>query len=288
MGFSMRLRYPNGLAKALTLSYDDGVVEDIRLIEIMNRHGLKGTFNLNSLHYLEVNYTRRADRTYGWKLTRDEAIDVYGNSGQEVALHAHTHPFLETLPPAQVAYEIIKNREVLEEMFGTIIDGMAYPFGTFSDAVVDILKNCGVLYSRTCVSTRRFDLPVDWLRMPATCHHTYPDTMELADAFLNKEIKSRPELFYLWGHSYEFDADRNWDVIERFCDRMAGHEDIWYATNIEIYEYIDASRRLVSSCDGRLLYNPSATDVWVTKNGSLWAPGEKLCIPAGKIIDCGE
>ena len=95
-------------------------------------------------------------------------------------------------------------------------------------------------------------------------------------------------VFYLWGHSYEFDADRNWEVIERFCDRMAGHEDIWYATNIEIYEYIDGSKRLVSSCDGRILHNPSALDVWVTKNGSLWTPGEKLCIPAGKIVDCGE
>lgn len=34
--------------KAVTFSYDDGVTQDIRLIEMLNRYNLKCTFNLNS------------------------------------------------------------------------------------------------------------------------------------------------------------------------------------------------------------------------------------------------
>ena len=37
-----------GKKKAVTFSFDDGVTQDIRLIEILNRYGLRGTFNLNS------------------------------------------------------------------------------------------------------------------------------------------------------------------------------------------------------------------------------------------------
>ena len=37
----------NGMKKALTFSYDDGVTQDIRLIEIFNKYNLKATFNLN-------------------------------------------------------------------------------------------------------------------------------------------------------------------------------------------------------------------------------------------------
>ncbi len=45
------MRFPGGRKKALTLSYDDGVEQDRRLMQIMDAHGLKGTFNLNSGEY---------------------------------------------------------------------------------------------------------------------------------------------------------------------------------------------------------------------------------------------
>lgn len=281
MTHSVLLRFPNGRAKALTLSYDDGVVEDIRLIEIMNRHGLKGTFNLNSNVYGE-SYQRRTDRAYGWRLSREEAIDLYAGSGQEVALHAHTHPFLETLPPAQVSYEILKNREVLEEMFGTIVNGMAYPYGTYSDEVVEILKGCGVLYSRTTVSTEKFDIPTDWLRMPATCHHTNPRLMELADKFLEMPVKNKSQLFYLWGHSYEFEGNQNWDVIERFAEKMGGRDDVWYATNKEIYTYVESVRALEFSADMHIVHNPTAIDVWFEWGKELYR------VNAGDTVTLGQ
>ena len=277
------MRFPNGLGKALTLSYDDGVTEDIRLVEILNRHGIKCTFNINSGQYAEEGALSRPERSWGQRMTRQQVTDLYKNSVHEVALHSATHPYLDKLPSAQAAYEVLKNRVDLEEQFGGIVRGMAYPYGTYSDELVETLRACGVVYARTVVSTEKFDVPTDWLRMPATCHHVNPRLLELADAFLEKEVKPErhPFLFYLWGHSYEFARDDNWDKIEAFCEKMGDREDIWYATNMEIYNYVEAFRSLIYSADMSRVYNPSLETVWFVFNKQEFTlkPGETVELP---------
>lgn len=47
------LRFPGFRMKALTLSYDDGVRADCMLMDILNRYGIKCTFNLNSGWFAE-------------------------------------------------------------------------------------------------------------------------------------------------------------------------------------------------------------------------------------------
>ena len=94
---------------------------------------------------------------------------------------------------------------------------------------------------------------------------------------MNKQIGHRSsELFYLWGHSYEFDVQNNWHIIEDFCEKMGGREDIWYATNMEIYEYLTAGRSIVASVDGSRLYNPTAFTLYVETETEqiLLRPGE--------------
>ena len=272
MSKHIMMRYPEGRTKALTFSYDDGVRQDIRLMDILDRYGMKATFNLNSGLYPSEGGHRR--------MTAEEITQAYANRGHEVACHAYTHPFLESLPAHAVADEILSDRKALEAQFGRIVRGMAYPYGTFSDEVVEVLKNCGIAYARTTVSTESFKLPTDWLRMPATCHHRNSRLMELAKSFVEKSLRSRPcELFYVWGHSYEFDDADNWHVIEEFADYMGGREDeIWYATNIEIYEYIEDFKRLISSADGTTLKNPTARTLWFKRDAEIRsiAAGETL------------
>ena len=76
------------------------------------------------------------------------------------------------------------------------------------------------------------------------------------------------KLFYVWGHCYEFDQNDNWDVMEHFLKKIAGYEDIWYATNNEIERYVSAYRKLVFSVDGSVVYNPTCTAVWLGAIGS--------------------
>ncbi len=279
----MKMRLKNGKMKVLTLSYDDGVVQDIRLIEILNRYGLKGTFNINTGSYLPEDAIRE---TYYGRMKKSEAVQLYKDSGHEVAVHTLTHPWLERMDATEVIREVTEDRRNIEKDYNVIARGMAYPFGTYNDEVVDTLKKCGIAYARTtkarCEESNReqcFSFPQNWLTWHPTCHHDYKRLMELAEEFLQPSPWNNPWLFYLWGHSFEFDNRDNWEVIEEFAKFMGGREDIWYATNIEIYDYVMAYERLQTNYDNTKVHNPSAQDVWFMERG------KEYLVKAGETID---
>ena len=178
----------------------------------------------------------------------------------------------------EVMTEIVEDRKGLEKEFGGVIRGMAYPFGTYSDEVVKCLESCSIAYSRTVHATHGFSIPQDWLRLDPTCHHTDPELTALCDRFLADAAPFASRLFYLWGHSYEFEGDDNWQVIEAFAQKMGGHEDIWYVTNIEMVDYVNAYRRLIASADGKTLHNPTTTRLWLEEAGRMVeiGPGETV------------
>jgi peptidoglycan/xylan/chitin deacetylase (PgdA/CDA1 family) len=271
------LRFPGGKPKAVTLSYDDGLGQDIKLVDLMKRYGFKGTFNLNSGAIPPEGVVPKKDK-YPSRLHASVYKELYTPDVAEVACHGYTHAPLHIVSPIMISQEIVKDRKGLEEIFGGIIRGFAYAVGGYTDEVIEILKNAGISYARTVHSTERFDIPKDWYRLPATCHHKNPRLMELAEQF-DTPVKREPRLFYLWGHSYEFDDDNNWDVIENFFKRLGGKDDIWYATNIEVYDYVQAFESLEYSADNKRVYNPSAVDVWIGLNEDLF------CIPAGQTVD---
>lgn len=273
----MQLRYPNGLKKALTLSYDDGVEQDIRLMEILDKYGLKCTFNLNSGCYAPEGKIW-PEGTIHRRMPESRVSTLYRNPNHEVAVHCLTHASLTELPREQVAAEVMKDRENLEKTFGGIITGMAYPFGTYNDEVVEILKACGFRFARTVNSTGSFFVPQDWLRLPPTCHHDDPRLMKLADDFVNMNPPFDSKLFYLWGHSYEFEANNNWNVIEAFAEKTGGREDIWYCTNSEVCAYTLLWKRIETSVDGRTVHNPTDRTFWFEKDSGMYriGPGEWL------------
>ncbi len=273
------LRFPGFKYRAVTLSYDDGVRQDKRLISILNKGGLKATFNINSGIFSDERSAEERGR-----MTKEEAFELYNNSGHEVAIHGFKHVSLDAVDPAQATYDVLKDREELEKMFGCIIRGMAYANGAYDDTVVEIVKNCGILYSRTVISTEKFDIPIDWLRLPATCHHNNPRLMELAKIFIETPLSQynwgrNPRLFYLWGHSYEFDNNNNWNVIEEFAEYVGNREDVWYATNYEVFSYVQAFDRLVFSVDYSQIYNPTDTDVY------LEISRKEIIVKAGETIN---
>lgn len=244
--------YKDGKHKALTMSYDDGQRYDLRLLEILNRHGIKGTFHLNS--------GKLGDERF---VTPEEVATAY--VGHEISVHSLTHPFLERISDEELVYEITEDRKNLEALCGYPVRGMSYPFGTYTKELIDKLCVLGMQYSRTVKNTGRFDPPTHFMEWNPTCHHCDPKLMERLESFKNHT--SPMPLFYVWGHSYELPCDHNWDVIERFCAVAANDPDVWYATNIEIFDYLNALRALRFSADRRMVYNPTATDVWVEVDG---------------------
>lgn len=259
--------YPGGLHKALTLSYDDGVEQDKRLIEIMVKYGLKGTFNINSGCYAPEG-TVYAPGTIHRRMTEDEVSKLYTANGMEVATHGYTHPFLNRIPTQVVSGEILDDKRALEKQFGGVVRGHAYPFGAFNETVKRILKDNGIVYARTVRSTHWFNIPEDWLELDPTCHHDDPMLFELCDRFLSMDGDwGYPQMFYLWGHAYEFEANNNWERIEEFAKKMSGKDNIWYATNGEIYNYLEACKALRFSADVTRVENPTCVDIWFTYKG---------------------
>jgi hypothetical protein len=256
-------RFPGGVHKALTLSYDDGRIHDRRLVDMMNRYGLKGTFHLNSGYFGREGY-----------ITADETAELF--QGHEISVHTVDHPFLEQSPPEQIANTILEDRKALEALAGYPVKGMSYPYGTYNDRVVAMLPALGIEYARTTASHGKFDMPNDLLRWHPTCHHK--QMLDLMDSFLTQPRHTKMKLFYIWGHSYEFENNRNWELIDRLGERLGGRDDIWYATNAEIAAYMKAIERLCFSADCRIIHNPSAVSVWVS------ADGDALEIPAGQTI----
>lgn len=261
------MRFPEGKSKALTFSYDDGVKADKKLIEIFNKYGLKGTFNLNSLLFDCENWHGRMDE--------EETYAAFAEGVHEVALHGARHIFMDKVPLPEAVNEIVQNRVYLENKFGRIVRGLAYAYNGYNDEIVNMLKSLGVAYARTTDSTHSFKIPTDWLRLNPTCHHGDKQLGELADKFLKSspedDFKHRePWLFFIWGHSYEFDDNKNWNVIEDLAKKVSGRKDIWFATNGEIYEYAKAYESLIFSIDGERVYNPSATPVWLEIRGKVY------------------
>lgn len=262
--YMMEFRFPEGKDKAVTFSYDDAQIYDRRLVSIFNQYGMKATFHLNSGTLGEEGY-----------ITKNEVAELYAN--HEVACHAVTHPFFNELSQDMTVREILEDRRTLEGCTNRIVRGFSYPFGEYSDRLIETARQVGIVYARTVEDRMNFNLPGDFMLWHPTCHHNKV-TDEMIEDFLNPPLYRNLALLYIWGHSFEFERENNWEHIRHVCEALQGREDVWYATNMEIYEYVMAMRSLVLSADGRILYNPAAIPVY------LMIGYTKACVPAGKCL----
>lgn len=285
------MAFPGGKHKVLTMSYDDGKFADRRLVSIFNKYGIKGTFNLNSRL---VNDGLRIDPSE-WK-------ELY--KGHEVATHTSTHPTIDRCPNIEIVEEYLNDRKFLESVMGYPIRGHAYPNGSYSKRVERIMEDLGIKYGRiigdyyadeynarqakqechfdVVGDVNGFAFPENFLEWKPTCHHNH-NLLGFGEAFKNIKKKQYLYMMYVWGHSYEFDRDNNWEVIEQFCEMMSNQDDIWYATNIEIVDYMDAYNRLQFAADLSFVYNPSAISVWLIINDD-----KAVEVPGGATIALNE
>lgn len=264
----MRYVYPQGKEKALTFSYDDGQEYDRKLVAILNRYHLKGTFHLNS-------GTLGGSTGQEDFIKPEEVAELY--AGHEVACHGVEHRNLPTIPRAMVSKELAEDRMALEKLTGKLVQGLSYAFGSYSQEIIETAKSVGIKYSRTVNSSNGFFPPVDFMAWHPTCHHA-GRLMELGDNFLNVPDFIELPVMYVWGHSFEFGRAGDWSLIEEFGEKMSGREDIWYATNMEICDYITAVRHLEYSADAGMVYNPTALSIWIsTGKGVVEVKPGEIC-----------
>ncbi len=225
--------------KFFTMSFDDGTVQDVRFTEILNQYGLKCTFNLNSGFFGQrhriVHDGIDCDHT---EITADMVPALY--RGHEVAVHTVDHPDLSTLSREEIIREVEEDRLRLEALCGYPIVGMAYPGGEkpYNEFVIEVLKrDTAIRYARTVGINPHFTMPERLLEWHPNCDVKDVRLFALAERFLAAE-EERDQLFFVWGHSFEFDKYDSWDRFQRFCDLIAGRAGIQYVTNREILAHL--------------------------------------------------
>lgn len=224
----------NNKLKAVTFSYDDGTTQDIRLIEMFDKYGLKSTFNLNSGLFGVVDKIDRIDLRH--TIQEKDVKEIYKN--HEIAVHTVTHPYLTDCNDEELLYQVEGDKKRLSEICGYEVTGMAYPGGgekNHNKYVADFIRdNTTIKFSRTITSTYNFDLQEDLYQFNPSIHIWEMDKMfELAHQFI--ELKTdTPKIFYIWGHSWEYDRHSTWEKMEEFCKLISGHDDIFYGTNSEV------------------------------------------------------
>lgn len=223
--------------KAVTFSYDDGVTQDIRLIELLNKYGLKSTFNLNSelLSHKGI-LIRNEKRISHYKVHPDDVKYIY--EGHEIAAHTLTHPNLTKQDEAEIIRQVEQDRVSLSELAGYEVSGMAYPCGGTNndDRIAQIIKeNTGIKYARTITLSNSFDPQENLYRFnPTSFHLDFDVLMKLGQDFINLKTET-PKIFYIWGHSYEMDYEPEyWIKLEEFFKLISNKDDIFYGTNKEI------------------------------------------------------
>jgi peptidoglycan/xylan/chitin deacetylase (PgdA/CDA1 family) len=273
----VEMLFPEGKSKALILSNDDGPTADRRLIKLMNDYGLKGTFHLNS---------NKLD-TKGY-LTKAEIKNLF--LGHEVSVHSANHPGLIGMSKIDIVYEVIEDRKELEKLTGITVRGMAYPFGSYDNIVVETINGLGIEYARTVADTYNFSIPKDFLIWHPSIHQFGKAYFKPNDA---ENDKKELEAFYglvsnflkadtlalldVWGHSWENDGTGNrWVEMENFFKLVSKRNDINYTTQIALVDYINAFKNLKFSVDKKIIANLSSLDVFIKIDGKTYK------IPAGR------
>lgn len=274
--------FPGGARNCLTFSYDDGVLADKRLVEMFNKHGLKGTFNLNAS--LLGNGKGRVGR--------NELESVY--AGHEIASHGYRHLQLNELTPGALRSELRDGREALEDLLGRPVTGFASPYGAHGTAAVEAMRETGFAYARTVRSSHEcFYPPQDWMIWNPTSHHHDERLPGIADRLIaDTNWGGTMNMLYVWGHSYEFDQRGDWDEFDAFCAKFdgVGADRLWRATNLEIHDYVEACRMLRVTADGTFAENVSSIPLHLSW-GEDHADGKdaaRFVLKPGEAVDLAE
>ena len=215
-------------------SWDDGHPLDMRLGELLCKHGLVGTFF--------VPITNREN-----KPVMDTAQLRQLNKAHEIGSHTLTHQYLLDCPSLTAKQEINEGKQRLEEKLGHHIHGFCYPGGWFNTEISQLVKAAGFSYART-IENLCIDTGINPWHMPTTIQFYPHDTLTLAkNALRHWSLPKLPfvlkrltnncfytfarqmaeqcaevnGVFHLWGHSWEIEEHNLWAELDRFLCYLA-------------------------------------------------------------------
>lgn len=255
--------YPKGKSKAFNVSYDDGVLQDVRFVNLLNRYGIKGTFNLNSgLMKTEFEWTHESGLVIK-RLSKATVVSLY--NGHEVASHTLTHPYMDNLSEDEIMQELNTDKTNLEKLFGINIKGFAVPFDYYSELIEKCVRNCGFEYCRISEESHSYTPQTEFFRLKAGVFHLD----EKLDSYIDNFISSEEELVFcqIAGHSYDLDTENLWDKVEDIFKRISSDSNILPMTTIEFVNYIKAIN--LAEITENYIKNNSSLSLWFNINGMV-------------------
>lgn len=258
----IRKLYPNGKQKAFNVTYDDGVLQDVRFVQLLNKYDLKGTFNLNSgLMENEFEWTHESGCVVK-RLSKDKALSLY--DGHEIACHTLAHPYMDNLSESEILQELQADKANLEKLFDREIKGFAVPFDYYSELIENCVKQIGFSYARISEESHSFIPQTDFFKWKATVFHADSELISLAQQFLATDEELA--LFQIVGHSYDLDIENLWERIENIFIKISSQKDILPMTTVEIIEYLQAMEKVVIT--ESYIKNNSNIDLWFSVDGT--------------------
>ena len=268
----IRKLYPGGRDRAFNITYDDGVTQDLRFVELMNRYGLKGTFNLNSELMRQGFAWTHPNGMVVKRLSPDTALWLY--RGHEVASHTRTHPYLENLSPEELGEELGRDKADLEEMLGLPVAGFAVPFHYYGQEIADCARELGFEYARMSEFSHSYTPGTDWYYWKTGFYHIEPGLTAFVGGFLDTEEELA--VCQIVGHSYDLDTEGLWDTMDAILRRVSGDGRVWSCTNLELVRYLKAMTRAELTEDS--VSNPTEIELW-------FRVGERvLSVPPGETV----
>ncbi len=276
----VRKLYPNGKQKAFQVSYDDGVLQDIRFVELLNKYGLKGTFNLNSgLMEQGFAWTHESGSVIR-RLSPQAAAGLY--DGHEIASHTRTHPYLDTMTGEEILAEMVEDKKALEEIFHRSVFGFAVPFTWYSGLVAECARKAGFEYARISEESHSFRIPEDFYWWRPGKFHWAEDLERFVHVFLmtNRELA----VCQIVGHSYDLDLGGMWERMEALLQKISRAEDVISMTHLELVRYLRAmDRAVITETEIR---NESAASLWFQVDGKAIRlyPGDVYSLEKGELL----
>ncbi len=270
----IRKLYPGGKSRAFNISYDDGVIQDTRFVELLNRYGLKGTFNLNyGLMRSSFTWQHECGMTVR-RIPEDQVVSVY--EGHEIASHSYSHPYFDNASETEILKELGSDKFFLERLFGREVAGYATPFYYYSDLMASCVRHCGFEYARISEESNDYSIPEDFYRWRGSKFHWDEDLQDFVRGFL--ETDQELALCQLVGHSYDLDVMNLWGTMEQICGWVSENSDVWAATHMELVRYLRNMKQ--AKITDHEIRNESNSDLWfrVGFETVKLSPGEKIHI----------
>lgn len=229
----------------VTTSWDDGTTADMRLADLLERYGVKGTFYVSKV----------------FEHSLPEADIVTLGSRFEIGAHTIDHPDLTRVPAAEAQRQIEESKLYLEALLGRSVPMFCYPFGRYNEPVEELVKRAGFIGARTC-DPGGLGMPRD----PHRCQITLlasngSPLMALKIWWRSRLLKiaglldweSRAKhlfdlalaqggVYHMYGHSGEFEEKHEWSKVERVIKYVAHRPGVTYATNGEIMSLVKTDR----------------------------------------------